>query len=42
MLKMFVVEPAYDKTQTQLEKFLNALVRAEKLSHDGENFSKRK
>ena len=42
MLKMFVVEPAYDKTQAQLEKFLMSLVRAEKLTHDGENFSKRK
>ena len=42
MLKMFVVEPAYDKTQAQLEKFLMSLVRAEKLAHDGENFSKRK
>ena len=41
MLKMFVVEPVYDKTVEDLEHFLMGLVAQDKLSVDGTSFSKK-
>ena len=41
MLKMFVVEPVYDKTVEDLESFLMGLVAQDKLTVDGSSFSKK-
>ena len=42
MLKMFVVEPVYDKTVAELEGFLLELVAQDKLAMDGSAFAKKK
>jgi anaphase-promoting complex subunit 2 len=42
MLKMFVVEPVYDKSINDLERFLNELVAQEKLVKDGIAYAKKK
>lgn len=41
MLKMFVVDPVYDKSIEDLEQFLLGLVAQDKLSADGTSFSKK-
>jgi anaphase-promoting complex subunit 2 len=41
MLKMFVVEPPYDKTSEQLEGFLRQLIAEEKIQIEGSLFKKR-
>jgi anaphase-promoting complex subunit 2 len=42
MLKMFVVEPVYDKSINDLEQFLNDLVAKEKLMMEGSSYAKKK
>jgi anaphase-promoting complex subunit 2 len=42
MLKMFVVEPVYDKSVEELDRFLQELVTQDKLAMDGASFSKKK
>lgn len=41
MLKMYVSEPPYDKTASQLEAFLRQLVADDKLSLSNDVFTKR-
>jgi len=41
MLKMFVVEPVYDKSVDELEAFLVGLVSQGKLAMDGTSFAKK-
>ena len=41
MLKMFVTEPAYDKTAAQLEAFLGRMVNEEKLAFSADVYTKR-
>ena len=42
LMKMFVVEPVYDKTVAELEGFLLELVAQDKLAMDGSAFAKKK
>ena len=41
MLKMFVSEPPYDKTQDQLEAFLNQLIAEDKVVLEGAQYKRR-
>ena len=41
MLKMFVVDPTYDKTQAELSKFLQKLVTEEKVAYEGGSYRKK-
>ena len=41
MLKMFVADPAYDKTQDQLEAFLNHLIAEDKVVLEGAQYRRR-
>jgi len=42
MLKMFVVDPVYDKSSSDLERFLKDLVTREKLTMEGTSYAKKK